>query len=165
MPSRFVSLAILIYWSIAAFCLLTWDVLPELSLGYPPDLRAIAFAGDSDAAGAVEHPGHRRSQVARHAPDGGRGGHRSTRRPDGWYRADQPGRVRRRRACSRERRSGPIANIQLQVDSLYRVDPSGNLHRSTFGSNRGIRSTTLIKVTGQLNGTKMEIVPAVRCRY
>ena len=57
MPSRFVSLVILIYWSIAAFCLLTWDVIPELTLGYPPDLRAIALAGDSSQAGAVEHPG------------------------------------------------------------------------------------------------------------
>ncbi len=47
MPSRFVSLGILIYWSIAAFLLLTWDVIPELTLGYAPDLRAIAVAGDS----------------------------------------------------------------------------------------------------------------------
>ncbi len=47
MPSRFVSLAILVYWCIAAFCLLTWEVLPELTLGYPPDLRAIAAAGDA----------------------------------------------------------------------------------------------------------------------
>src|SRR5208282_6202723 len=47
MPSRFVSLAILVYWCIAAFCLLTWEVLPELTLGYPPDLRAIAAAGES----------------------------------------------------------------------------------------------------------------------
>ncbi len=47
MPSRFVSLAILVYWCIAAFCLLTWEVLPELTLGYPPDLRAIAVAGES----------------------------------------------------------------------------------------------------------------------
>ena len=45
MPSRFVSLAILIYWCVAAFFLLTWEILPELSLGYPPDLRAIASAG------------------------------------------------------------------------------------------------------------------------
>ena len=44
MPSRLSSLVILIYWSIAAFCLLTWDVLPELTRGYPPDLRAITFA-------------------------------------------------------------------------------------------------------------------------
>ena len=36
MPSRFVSLAILIYWSIAAFLLLTWDVIPELTLGVCP---------------------------------------------------------------------------------------------------------------------------------
>ena len=47
MPSRLVSLAILVYWCVAAFCLLNWEVLPELSLGYPPDLRAIAAAGDS----------------------------------------------------------------------------------------------------------------------
>ena len=39
MPSRFVSLAILVYWCIAAFCLLTSEVLPEMTLGYPPDLR------------------------------------------------------------------------------------------------------------------------------
>ena len=48
MPSRFVSLAILIYWCVAAFFLLTWEVLPELSLGYPPDFRAIASAGGED---------------------------------------------------------------------------------------------------------------------
>ena len=41
MPSRFVSLVILIYWSIAAFCLLTWDVLPELAIGL-----SSRFAGD-----------------------------------------------------------------------------------------------------------------------
>src|SRR5262245_8140417 len=45
MPSRLVSVAILVYWCLAAFCLLTWEILPELSLGYPPDLRAIAAAG------------------------------------------------------------------------------------------------------------------------
>ncbi len=61
MPSRFVSLVILVYWSIAAFCLLTWDVIPELASGYPPDLRAIALAGDSSQAGAVEYSGDRRS--------------------------------------------------------------------------------------------------------
>ncbi len=47
MPSRLMSLLILIYWSIAAFCLLNWDVLPELTMGYPPDLRGIAFASES----------------------------------------------------------------------------------------------------------------------
>ena len=47
MPSRIVSLVILVYWSIAAFCLLTWDVLPQMTSGYPPDLRAITQAVDS----------------------------------------------------------------------------------------------------------------------
>ena len=58
MPSRLVSLAILVYWCIAAFCLLTWEVLPELTLGYPPDLRAIAAAGDSAKPVTLEHPDH-----------------------------------------------------------------------------------------------------------
>ena len=47
MPSRFMSLAILVYWCIAAFFLLTWEILPGLSLGYPPDFRAIASAGQA----------------------------------------------------------------------------------------------------------------------
>ena len=59
MPSRFVSLVILVYWSIAAFCLLTWDVLPELTSGYPPDLRSDHPGRRLGETGAVEHPGHR----------------------------------------------------------------------------------------------------------
>lgn len=48
MPPRLVSLAILVYWSVAAFFLLTWEVLPEMTLGYPPDLRAIASAAGTN---------------------------------------------------------------------------------------------------------------------
>src|SRR5262249_11726033 len=48
MPSRLMSFLILVYWSIAAFCLLKWDVLPEMTLGYPPDLRGIGFASEPD---------------------------------------------------------------------------------------------------------------------
>ena len=59
MPSRFVSLAILIYWSIAAFLLLTWDVLPELTLGLPTRSAGDRARRRFGQAGAVEHPGHR----------------------------------------------------------------------------------------------------------
>ena len=84
MPSRLVSLAILVYWSIAAFLLLTWDVLPELTLGYAPDLRAIAVAGDSSrpvrwSIQIVDDP--RYPDLRRPV---GESVTASSRRPDGW---------------------------------------------------------------------------------
>src|SRR3954451_6565086 len=85
MPSRLVSLAILVYWSMAAFCLLTWEILPELSLGYPPDLRAIASAGndsrpvnwDIQVMDDPRPPDARRSV--------GEAVTTSKRLPDGWF--------------------------------------------------------------------------------
>lgn len=56
MPSRFVSLLILVYWSVAAFFLLTWEVIPELTLGNAPDLRDY-FGWRIEQARAVEHSG------------------------------------------------------------------------------------------------------------
>lgn len=76
MPSRLVSLAILIYWSIAAFFLLTWEVLPELTLGYPPDLRAIA-----SAAGTNPGPVTWSIDVIDDRAKPGRGGPSVSRRP------------------------------------------------------------------------------------
>ena len=158
MPSRFVSLVILIYWSIAAFCLLTWDVIPELTLGYPPDLRAIALAGDPSPAGAVEHSGRRRSAVSRRAPDRGRGGdRRRTRRPDGWFELtsqvelDAGGLLKGTAFLTR-------SSIRLEIDSLYLVDPSGNLHSFTLEVKSHESRETLIEVKGQVKGKKMEIV-------
>ena len=51
MPSRLVCVAILLYWLVAAVGLISRDLLPELSLGSPPDLRTISSAG-GDAAPA-----------------------------------------------------------------------------------------------------------------
>src|SRR4051812_42256924 len=47
MPARLVSVAILAFWLVAAVGLVTRDLLPELLVGDPPDLRTIAGAGDS----------------------------------------------------------------------------------------------------------------------
>ena len=46
MPSRLVCVALLAYWLVAAFGLVSRDLLPELSVGSPPDLRTIAVAGE-----------------------------------------------------------------------------------------------------------------------
>jgi hypothetical protein len=44
MPHRFVCVAILLFWAVAAVALFTRDVLPDLMIGTPPDLRSISSA-------------------------------------------------------------------------------------------------------------------------
>ncbi|RUL87206.1 hypothetical protein [Tautonia sociabilis] len=47
MPPRLVSLGILLLWAVSASSLLVRDVLPDLLVGPPPDLRDVARADDS----------------------------------------------------------------------------------------------------------------------
>jgi hypothetical protein len=44
MPHRFVCVAILLFWAVAAVALFTRDLLPDLLIGTPPDLRSISVA-------------------------------------------------------------------------------------------------------------------------
>jgi hypothetical protein len=157
MPSRFVSLAILVYWCIAAFCLLNWEVLPELSLGYPPDLRAIASAGDSSKPvvwdiQVVDDP--QSPEVRRSV---GEAITASKRQPDGWFELtsqvgfDAGGLLK----------GSPLrikSSVRLELSSLYRVDPSGNLR--TFDMKVRSRDSTedLFTVKGRLKGGVMEVV-------
>jgi hypothetical protein len=157
MPSRFVALAILIYWSIAAFCLLTWDVIPELALGYPPDLRAIAMAGD------LSRPARWTIQVVDDPkfPDVrrmvGEAVTMSSRRPDGWFELtsqveiDAGGLLRGTAFLSR-------SSVRLHVESRYLVEPSGNLSSFTLDVKSHESPETLIQVKGQIKGNKMEVV-------
>jgi hypothetical protein len=156
MPSRLISLAILVYWSIAAFCLLTWDVLPEMTMGYPPDLRAITFASDSNvpvrwSIQVVDDP---RSPEARRTV--GEATTASSRQPDGWYEMtsrvtfDAGGLLRGTPFATR-------GKIQLQIDSRYHVDPSGNLHDFDVHVRSGEFGDEMISVKGQLKGKKLEI--------
>ncbi len=157
MPSRFVSLAILIYWSIAAFCLLSWEVIPELTLGYPPDLRAIAGAGDSSkpvrwSIQIVDDP--RQPDVRRTV---GESVTTSARRPDGGIELTSRVEI----DAGGLLKGTPFANIsnmRLGVESLYRVDPSGNLNSFDLRVAAQESADELIKVKGVLKGTKMEIV-------
>jgi len=157
MPSRFVSLVILIYWLIAAFCLLAWDVIPELGAGYPPDLRAMALAGEPSRSvrwnvQVVDDP--RFPDVRRMVGEALTG---SRRRPDGWFeltsqvQLDADGLMKGTAFLTR-------SSIQLDIDSHYLVEPSGNLHSFTLDVKSHDSTETLIQIKGQLKGKKMEIV-------
>jgi hypothetical protein len=159
MPSRFVSVAILIYWSVAAFCLLTWEILPELSLGYPPDLRSIAKAGDSSRPvtwdiQVVDDP---------KSPESGRSiGEavtQSRRLEDGWFELtsrvvfDAAGIVKGTPLGSRG-----IAGARLELSSIYRVDPSGNLRSFDMKVRPRNSSEELFTVTGRLREGAIEVI-------
>jgi hypothetical protein len=157
MPSRFVSLAILIYWSIAAFLLLTWDVLPELTQGYAPDLRAIALAGDSSRPvrwniQVVDDP--RQPELRRSV---GESITTSSRRPDGFFELtnhaelDAGGLFRGTPFASR-------SSLRVGVESLYLVDQAGNLNLFSLRVvDKGRADAEIMTVTGKVKGRKIEI--------
>jgi hypothetical protein len=157
MPSRFVSLIILVYWSLAAFCLLTWDVIPGLTLGSPPDLRAIAFADTTHRPvvwnlQVVDDP--RSPEIRRNV---GQAVTKTERRQDGWYELssdvnfDTGGLLK----------GTPFASNsagRLEIESHYNVDPSGNLQTFDLVVRSRDFEDALVTVKGQLKGKLMEIV-------
>ena len=157
MPSRLVSLAILVYWCIAAFCLLTWEVLPELTLGYPPDLRAIAAAGDSArpvmwSIQIIDDP--KAADLRRSI---GSAVTASKRLPDGWFELSSrvnfdAGGLLKGTAFAVK------ASVHLELVSVYRVDPSGNLRSFDMKVTPVGSSEILFTVHGQLHGGVMEVV-------
>ena len=157
MPSRFVSLGILIYWSIAAFLLLTWDVLPELTQGYAPDLRAIALAGDSSRPvrwdiQVVDDPRH--PDVRRTV---GESITTSSRRADGFFQLTNRAELDAG-GLFRGTPFGSRPSLRVGVESEYLIAQSGNL--SSFSLrvvDKGRADAEIMTVTGKVNGRKMEI--------
>jgi len=157
MPPRLVSLAILIYWSVAAFYLLTREVLPELSLGYPPDLRTIASA--SDGAGPVKWNIEVQDLVKgdQGVRTVGEAVTSSVRLPDGWFEI-----VTRVNFDAEELLKGtPLrigASVRVKLESNYRVDPSGNLRSFDLKVTPDESREVLFTVRGRLKDHTMEIV-------
>jgi hypothetical protein len=153
MPSRFVSLVILVYWLIAAFCLLTWDVIPELTLGNPPDLRVITLAADSSKPvrwSIQVNDDPRFPDVRRVVGDAVT---KLSRRPDGWVEMtskveiDAGGLLKGTAFLSR-------SSLRLWIDSHYQVEPTGNLRSFSIEVKSRDSPDTLIDVKGQLKDKK-----------
>jgi len=157
MPSRFVSLSILIYWSIAAFCLLTREVIPELTSGYPPDLRSITLAAISTkpVRWSIQVIDDSRFPDVRRVV--GEAVTEIKRQHDGWValtsrvEIDAGGLLKGTAFLARP-------SLRLGVDSLYRVEPTGDLQSFEIKVKSRESPETLIGVRGQLKGKKMEIV-------
>jgi len=141
MPPRFVCLAILLYWVVAASSLIRRDVLPEMGFVRPPDLRTIARAEENaePSLWSVEVIDNPLSPENRRAV--GTALSHSRRTPDGW--------VSMRSTVSFDAggllKGTPFSSSsdgKLEVISSFRVDPSGISTRSAPGSGRPATRTT-----------------------
>lgn len=163
MPSRLVCVALLLYWLVAAVGLISRDLLPELSVGTPPDLRTISAAGE-DATPArwsiqvldsPNTPGTGRSigqavTESRRTVDGGvemtsKVTFDSGRLLAGLFNA-----------------ASRIGHIDEQIEfvSTYHVDISGNL-RSFHAEVRMLdQANGLWRIDGHLKNHAMEVVSA-----
>ena len=157
MPPRLVSLAILVYWCIAAFCLLSWEVLPELTLGYPPDLHAIAAAGESGkpvswSIQIIDDP--KTPDVRRTV---GSAVTASKKLPDGWFELTSSVNFDAE-AVLKETAMATRASVRLELGSIYRVDPAGNLRSFDMKVSPVDSNEALFAVHGRLHAGIMEIV-------
>ncbi|AMV38490.1 hypothetical protein [Planctomyces sp. SH-PL62] len=157
MPPRLVSVAILVYWSIAAFFLLKWEVLPELSLGYPPDLRSIVSAAGDDAGPAswsidvLDDP--RNPEARRNV---GEARTETKRLPSGGYEMTSTVEFDAGELLKRT----PLANspsVRLTIDGDYRVDSRGDLKWFIMKVRGADEGADLFKVEGKVSGGVMDV--------
>jgi hypothetical protein len=161
MPSRIVSVAILFYWLIAAMRLVTRDLLPELSVGHPPDLRTIASAGGESrparwSVQVVDNP---------NSPEGrrtvGQAVTESRRARDGWVEMTSKVSFDSRRLLGSILKGaayppgGPKADEQVEFVSTYHVDPSGNLQEFHGEVRAAAQPGALWRIDGRLKKNQM----------
>lgn len=125
MPSRLACVGILLFWAVASVGLITRDVLPDLLIGPPPDLRSVAAAdrsagptrwsilvSDDPSMNSLRSVGQ---VVTRSAidPDG-----RLKLVGEAWF--DSGKMLHGTPYASRE-------DVRIRVDNDYDIDRSGNL--------------------------------------
>ncbi len=125
MPSRLACIGILLFWAIATVGLITRDVLPDLLIGPPPDLRSISSADSADGPTrwAIMVADDSSMQSIRSV---GQAVTESKRLENGWLRLtskvwfDSGDLLRGTPFASKE-------EIRIDVDNTCDIDTSGNL--------------------------------------
>ena len=164
MPSRLVCLALLLYWLVATFGLVSRDLLPELSVGSPPDLRTIASAGEGTppARWSIQVVDNPKAPESRRSV--GQAVTESRRGLDGWVEMSSrvtfdSGRLlvglAKGASFSRGRRYG---EDQIEFLSTYNIDPSGNLRSFHADVRMPNQPGDLWRIDGRLKNRTMEIV-------
>lgn len=155
MPHRLVCVAILLFWSIAAVALFTRDLLPDLLIGTPPDLRSI-----SQAEGAPK-PTHWAIMVAEdpsllNLRSVGQAVTRSTLKNDGWVEMSSEVFIDAEDLL----RATPfeyVRNERLEVYSSCDIDLSGNLAAFRTAVRSAGEPGELLTLEGHVKNRTLEI--------
>lgn len=156
MPSRLICAAILIYWAVAALGLVRRDLLPELSVGNPPDFRTVANPEDNAKpvvwnVQVLDNPAE---------PENlrliGEATTESRRGDDAWVEMKSFVRF----DSGKLLKGTPFTDRndeEIEIESTYRIDPSGNLQSFHTGVRAASDREELVKIDGVLKAGVMEI--------
>jgi hypothetical protein len=125
MPSRWACVALLMFWAIATVGLIRRDVLPDLLIGPPPDLRSVASA-DPEATPTKWSILVADDASLQSVRSVGQAITRTVRQPDGKLRLESTVKL----DTGGLFRGTPFAfrdEIRIDVDNSCLIDPSGNL--------------------------------------
>lgn len=162
MPSRLVCVAILLYWLVAAVGLVSRDLIPELTVGPPPDLRTIASAGENApparwnilVSDRPNDPDSKRSV--------GTATTESRRSLNGWIEMTSKVVFDSGRLLGGlfqgEPRTDRADERKIMFDSAYQIDPSGNLRSFHADIRLGDQATALWRIDGTLKNRVMEVI-------
>ncbi|HEV3162428.1 MAG TPA: hypothetical protein VGZ22_00195 [Isosphaeraceae bacterium] len=157
MPHRLVCIAILVFWSLAAGALFTRDVLPDLMIGNPPDLRTIT-ASQTDAN---SEPTYWTIQVAEdpnllNRRPVGQAETRSTLTPNGWVHLESKVRIDAGDLL-KGTRFDTFHDEQLEVVSTYEINASGNLDSFWTAVKSAEEPGDLLTLEGKVTGDALEV--------
>lgn len=127
MPHRMVSIGILVFWAIAAGSLLSRDVLPDLLIGAPPDMRSVTSArvGSRSTRWAIQVA----NRTGLRMPTSiGQVTTKAVRQKDGWV--EMSSRVWFDSAdLLLSSNIRPRDHAKIEIISVYEIDPGGDLRQ------------------------------------
>lgn len=155
MPSRWVCLAILLYWAFAATGLFTRDLLPDLVTSSPPDLRSLA-GPDAPASRSkwaimvADDPAYQNLRTVGEARTA------TVRQPDGSHNLKS--RVRFDSGdLLKNTKFALDRNDRLHIDMDCAVDPTGNLKDFQVSVRLVDDGDPLMRVVGTVKGDVLEV--------
>jgi hypothetical protein len=155
MPHRLVSVAILVGWAVASGLLFSRDVLPDLMIGSPPDLRTVALADEGAkptrwAILVADDPGGLQLRAVGQAKT------LTERKSDGWVRMTSfawfdAGELVKGTPIS------VVQNDRLEVRAMFDVDASGNLEEFLASVRLAGSHEDLLRLAGRVQGNRLEV--------
>jgi hypothetical protein len=155
MPHRLVCVAILLFWSVAAVALFTRDILPDLMIGTPPDLRSVSKTQPAPIPTrwsilVAEDPALLNLRPVGQAVT------KTTLKSDGWVQMDSEVHLDAADLL-KGTPFGAIHDERLEVLSSYEIDPAGNLFAFWSRVKAPMEDTDILVLEGHVNRNILEV--------